>query len=72
MDLGLMVEGVVELDPLSGRMVLRIPQADGSNQFLDIQEHLARYRGQEVRFICTPLAEIAKLAQMIESGEVLV
>jgi hypothetical protein len=70
MDLGLMVEGFVELDAVSGRMVLRIPQADGRSEYLDIQEQLALHKGKEVRLICTPLESIATLAQMIESGEV--
>jgi hypothetical protein len=67
-----MTEGFVELDPMSGRMVLRIPQANGQNQFLDIQEQLAAYKGKEVRLIITPLDVIATLAEMIESGEVTV
>jgi len=68
MDLGTMVEGVVELDPISGRMVLRIPQEDGSNEFLDIQERLEYYKGEEVRFILTPLKTVAELARLVGEG----
>ena len=70
--MGLMAEGYVELEPMSGRMVLRIPQDDGGNQFLDLQEHLALLKGQEVRLIVTPMATIARLAEMIESGKVVI
>ena len=69
MDLGILVEGVVELDPMSGRMVLRVQQVDGSNTFLDVQEQLERYKGEEIRFIVTPQRSIQELARMVESGE---
>ena len=70
LDLGIMQEGVVELDPMSGRMVLRIPQEDGSNVFLDIQEELAKQMGKEVRFIVTPMASIAELAKLVDVNEI--
>lgn len=69
MDLGLMVEGFVELTE-NGRVVLRIPRANGQNEYLDIQEQVLLHLGKEVRLICTPLEVIAKLAKMVESGEV--
>jgi hypothetical protein len=70
MDLGLMTEGFVELDPMSGQWVLRIPQANGTNEYLDMQEVLGLHQGKEVRLIITPLDVIATLAEMIELGEV--
>jgi hypothetical protein len=70
MDFGIFVEGFVELEPLTGRMVLRVPQGDGSNIFIDIQEQLGKYKGEEVRFILTPLSTVADLAKMVESGEI--
>lgn len=54
---------------MTGRMVIRMPQEDGSNSFLDVQEHLMRYLGEEVRFVVTPLRTVAELARMVESGE---
>lgn len=69
MDLGTLVEGVVELDPMTGRMVLRIQQEDGSNVFLDVQEALEKYKGESIRFILTPLSTIEKLTEMVESGQ---
>jgi len=70
MDLGTLLEGVIELDPMTGRMVLRVPQEDGTNEFVDIQERLETYKGEEVRFILTPLRTIAEIAEMVESGEI--
>ena len=70
MDLGTFVEGVVELDPMSGRMVLRVQETDGSNTFVDIQERMERYKGEAVRFILTPLQTIEELTSLVESGEI--
>ena len=70
MDMGLMVEGVVELDPLSGRLIIRVEDKQGGFETYDLQEHLARYNGREVRCIVTPMATVAKLAQMVEQGRV--
>jgi hypothetical protein len=69
MDLGMLTEGVVELDPMTGRMVLRIPQEDGSFAFLDVQEVLERYKGEAVRFIVTPLSTVEELAKLVETGQ---
>jgi len=70
MDYGIFIEGVVELDPITGRLVLRIQQQDGSNVFLDVQELLEKYKGEEVRFILTPLKVVAEIAKMVEFGEI--
>jgi hypothetical protein len=70
LSLGIFTEGVVELEPMTGRMVVRLPQLDGSNLFLDVQEELAKYLGEEVRFIVTPIRAVNELAKMVEAGEV--
>jgi hypothetical protein len=72
MDLGTFVEGVVELDPMTGRMVLRVQELDGSNTFLDIQERLSQYKGEAVRFICTPLKTVDEIARLVEAGQMAV
>jgi hypothetical protein len=69
MDLGMLTEGVVELDPMTGRMVLRVPQEDGSFAFVDVQAVLERYKGETVRFIVTPLSTVEKLTELVESGQ---
>lgn len=68
LDLGLMVEGVVELDPMTGRLVIRHESADGVNTFADIQDRLLQYKGQSVRCIITPMSSIAQLAHLVEKG----
>jgi hypothetical protein len=68
MDLGIMVEGFVEVDPMDGRILLRIPQEDGGSRFLDVQGELAAQNGREVRLIVTPLESIAELAKIVECG----
>ncbi len=67
-DVGTMVEGVVEIDPMTDHVVVRYETKAGV-QFFDLNERLLKYRGQEVRCIVTPLSTVAKLAQMVESGE---
>jgi hypothetical protein len=68
-DLGVVIEGIVELDPITERMVIRFEDKKGQLQFADVQERLEAYRDQEVRFIVTPLATVARLGEMVERGE---
>lgn len=70
LDLGIVAEGVVELDPMTGRMVVRVIGDDGSNEYVDIQANLEKYLGKEVRFICTPQESISQLAEMVDKGEI--
>jgi hypothetical protein len=70
LDLGVIAEGTVELDPMTGRYVVRVVGDDGKNTFIDLQEAVAKYRGQDVRFILTPFSTIDQLAEMVESGEI--
>lgn len=65
LDLGIMVEGVVELDPMTGLHVIRVEGNDGKNTFISVQDAVSRYRGQDVRFILTPMATIGQLAEMV-------
>ena len=69
MDLGLVAEGIVELDPMTGRLVLRCERPEGGFDYVDVQAALERYRGEEVRFILTPFTTIHQLADMVERGE---
>lgn len=69
MDLGQIAEGVVELDPMTGRLVLRCERPEGGFDYVDVQGVLERYKGEEVRFIMTPLSTINQLADMVEAGQ---
>jgi hypothetical protein len=68
LDLGHVREGVVELDPMTGRMVIRSTTPSGFDYF-DVQEALTKYKGQEVRCIIVPCSTIDKVAEMVNSGE---
>ena len=70
LDLGLIAEGTVELDPMTGHYVVRIEDADGKSTFLDPQSQLEQYNGQEVRFIVTPLDTVGQIAKMVEDGQI--
>lgn len=65
MDFGTMAEGVVELDPMTGRLVLRC-EREGGFDYLDVQGVLERYKGEEVRFIVVPFATIHQVADLVE------
>ena len=69
MDMGVVAEGVVELDPMTGRLVLRCEGPDGI-KYVDVQEVLERYKGEEVRFIVAPFSTIDRLASLVESGAI--
>lgn len=69
LDLGFRAEGVVELDPMTGRLVIRCEDVrSGGFIFLDLQEHLEKYKGEEVRCILTPLKSVQEIAKLVDSG----
>jgi hypothetical protein len=68
LDMGAVKEGVVEVDPMTGRMVIRSQTAQGTFDYFDVQEGLTRYKGQEVRIVIAPFATINALASMVENG----
>ena len=67
LDLGHLREWVVELDPLTGHMVVR-SEANEGYDFFDVQEALTKYAGQEVRVIIVPCSTIEKVSELVNSG----
>jgi hypothetical protein len=67
LDLGHVREGVVEIDPMSGRMVIRSETPDGF-AFFDVQDALEKYDGQEIRVIIVPISTINRVADLVEGG----
>lgn len=67
LDLGYIREGTVEIDPLTGRMVIRTTTTEGY-EYLDVQEALTKYEGQDVRVVIVPCSTINKVADLVESG----
>jgi hypothetical protein len=70
MDFGYLIEGVVEQDPLTDRYVIKVDKGDGTVAQFDIQEALARYKGQEVRLTLASFSDINALAAMVEQGTI--
>ena len=70
LDLGYLIEGVVEQDPLSDRYVVKVDNGDGVATQFSIQDALARYVGQEVRLTLASFDAIDKIAAMVEQGNV--
>jgi hypothetical protein len=66
MDLGHLIEGVVEQDPMTDRYVIRTEDAQGRPVAFDVQEALAKYKGKEVRLTLATFENLAKLAAMVE------
>jgi hypothetical protein len=67
LDLGHVKEGTVEIDPMTGRMVIRSETPNGMEYF-DLQEAMTKYRGQEVRVMVVPFTTINRIAQLVEDG----
>jgi hypothetical protein len=66
LDLGIIAEGPVELDPMTGRFGVRSVEADGSSILIDVGVELEQYKGMDVRLIITPLATVAQIAKMVD------
>lgn len=66
-DLGFVKEGTIEIDPMTGRMVVRSETANGFEYF-DVQEALNKYEGMEVRVVIVPFETINRIADLVESG----
>lgn len=65
--LGHLIEGVVEQDPMTDNYVIRTVDQDGQPVTFDVQEALARLKGQEVRFTLASFENLAKLSEIVES-----
>lgn len=68
------VEGIVELDPMSGRYVIRQVEEEFESQskmvgVFDPQAALATLHGQEVRVIVVPLATVQAVEKTLQALE---
>lgn len=64
--LGHLIEGVVEQDPMTDNYVIRTVDQDGKPVTFDVQEALAKLKGQEVRFTLASFENLARLSQIVE------
>jgi hypothetical protein len=63
------VEGVVELDPLTGYGTIRTSDANGRPINFDPQGALQHFKGQEVRLVLVPLATIAQIQELARTAQ---
>lgn len=65
-NLGHLIEGIVEQDPMTDRYVIRTEDAQGRPVVFDVQSALANFKGKEVRFTLASFEDLQKLAEMVE------
>lgn len=64
--LGHIIEGVVERDPLTGRLQIMDVGPDGKAKVTDIETLVGRYAGKEVRLTLASFEGLAELAELVE------
>jgi hypothetical protein len=69
MDIGHLIEGIVEQDPMTDRFVIRVDNEDGTVSVFDVQEALAAYAGQEVRLTLASFQTLDHLAALVGDGK---
>lgn len=66
LDLGHLVEGIIEQDPMTDRFVIRTYDSEGKPYTFDPQEAFGKLVGKEVRFTLASFENLAKLAALVE------
>lgn len=66
LDLGHLIEGVVEQDPMTDQFYIRTTDAQGQPVRFDVQTALARLVGKEVRLTLASFETLSRLASMVE------
>jgi hypothetical protein len=65
--LGHIIEGVIERDPLTGRVQIMTVE-EGRAKVTDVLELLEGYEGKEVRLTLASFENLATIAQMVEAA----
>ncbi len=68
MNFGHLIEGTLERDPMTDRFQIRTVDASGQPLVVDVQDILARFVGQDVRFTLAGLEGLQKLAELVEKA----
>jgi hypothetical protein len=68
LDTGYLVEGIVELEPMTGRLVISTRDVHGHVVQFDPHWALERYKGKEVRFTMISFEAIDHMAKLVEEG----
>jgi len=67
-NLGHIIEGVVEQDPMTDRYVIHGSDHEGRPVTIDLQGLLSSYKGKEVRLTLASLEDLARLAALVEKA----
>ncbi len=67
-EFGHLLEGTLEQDPMTDRIVLIAETRDGKRVSIDLHEILRKYVGQDVRFTLASFANLEKLARLVEAS----
>lgn len=67
-DLGHIIEGTVEADPLSEKLSIRTVDAEGKPQSIDLDELVRRYAGKEVKLTLASLENLQKIQTALGDG----
>lgn len=65
-NLGHLIEGVVEQDPVTDRYFIRTESAEGTPGRFDVEDALSQLKGKEVRFTLVSFENLARLAALVE------
>lgn len=68
-DLGYIIEGVVERDPMTERLQVHTVDHQGQPMTVDILEAFEKYMGQDIKFTLASMETIQKVAEALEGGE---
>jgi hypothetical protein len=64
-----LVEGFVEVDPLSDKVTIRAEDKDGNTISFDPIPVLEKLKGQEVRIVIVPLVSVQQLEALVKNQE---
>ena len=67
-NMGHLIEGTIEQDPMTDRWNIRTVDAEGQPRTFDVQEAMAALKGKEVRLTLVSLENLARLAELVENA----
>ncbi len=70
-DLGHLVEGIVEQDPLDDRLLIRSVDSKGNLVLFDILDALSRLKGKEIRLTLNTIENLERMAHLVSGEQVL-
>jgi len=68
-DLGHILDGVIERNPMSDKLQLHTLDVEGKSLVIDLEDLFSRYVGQEVKLTLAPMDNIRRLQEVLGDGE---